>query len=372
MKAVLLILSFLLSSTLLFAQKHSSDWERVYTFDNSIIEINNANVIIGGDIARVSFRWTFDEPEALNNQSNQKYKSRLEVIEFNCKDERYRPYETTLFDAAGKKVRYEQINSSAEWHRTPGIMMNTLMASACQLMDRKVNPKTTSLDAMELENVAKYAVSLSQRLEQTKDFKPIIEKFFVGDYLTRYLNDQNSNWLWNLNRETAAKASRAELQRFYVALMNTGYLNSQYFISQYAYAADGSIPQEKLIPADILELIDNHPYTANYKGKQNNYDYLAEKIDSVERLRSYTDLLEKVSALMRTHVVTSDAEHSKDYQAVLEEWNLYQPTARTCVTQCLGLPKGTRLFEVNVPVFRLQLAKIKGELRVVSAQDILH
>lgn len=68
MKAVLLILSFLVSSTVLFAQKHSSVWERVYTFDNSIIEINNTNVIIGGDIARVSFRWTFEEPEALNNQ----------------------------------------------------------------------------------------------------------------------------------------------------------------------------------------------------------------------------------------------------------------------------------------------------------------
>ena len=372
MKAVLLTFVFLLSSTSRFAQPQSSEWERVYTFDDSIIEMNTAEVIIGGNIARVRFRWTFDQPEALGSQSQLKYKSRLEVFEFNCTDKRYRPYETTLLDLAGKTVHHEEMNPPAEWRRTSGIMMDKLMSSACELMERKINPLVASLDEIELEKVAKYALSLSQRLEQTKDFKPIIEKFFAADYLNGYLHAKNTNWFFNVTRETAARASRAELQRFYVAFMNSGYLNCLYFISQYRYAADGSIPEEKLIPGDILELIDRHPYTATYKGKQDNYDYLAEKIDNVERLRSYTDLLERISALMRTHVVTSDAEHSKDYQAMLEDWDLYQPKARTCDTECLGLHKGTRLFEVNVPVFRLQVAKIKGELRVVSATDYFH
>ena len=371
MKILLLSVAFLLSSTSSFAQRQSSEWQRVYTFDDSIIEMNTANVIIGGHIARVRFRWTFDQPQVIDGQSQLKYNSRLEVIEFNCTDQRFRPYETALLDLAGTPIRHERTDPQAKWRTTSGIMMDKLMASACELMKRKLDPPA-SQEEIESQRVAKYAFSLSQRLEQAKDLKPIVEKFFVHDYLNRYLSDRKSNWFWNLNRETAARATRPELQRFYVALLNTGYLNCQYYVSQYVYAAGGSFPEEKLIPADIIELLESHPYTARYKGKEDSYDYLAENIDSIERLRSYTDLLEKVSVMMRAHVVATNAEHSKEYQSILEDWNLYLPKARTCDTECLGLPKGTRLFEVNVPVFRLQIAEIKGQLRVVSATDLFH
>lgn len=371
MKVLLLSVAFLLVSTSSFAQRQSSEWQRVYTFDDSIIEMNTANVIIGGNIARVRFRWTFDQPQVIDGKSQLKYNSRLEVIEFNCTDQRFRPYETALLDLAGKAIRYEGSDPQAKWRTPSGVMMDKLMSSGCELMARKLKPPALQ-DELDLQRVAEYALSLSQRLEQTKDLKPIVEKFFVDDYLDRYLSDRKSNWFWNLNRETAARASRAELQRFYIALLNTGYLNCQYYVSQYAYAARGSFPEEKLIPADIIELLESHPYTARYKGKGDNYDYLAENIDSIERLRSYTDLLEKVSALMREHVVATDAEHSKDYQEILEYWDLYQPKARACDTECLGLPKGTRLFEVDVPVFRLQIAVMKGKLVVVSATDYFH
>jgi hypothetical protein len=369
MKSLLLSVAFLLFFTSSFAQRLSSEWERVYTFDDSIIEINTANVIIGGNIAFMKFRWTFDQPQDIDGESQLKYKSRLEVFEFNCTDKRFRPTETALLDSAGKIIHHEKSDPQTEWRTTSGIMMDQLMASACELMKRKLNPPA-SQDEIESQRVAKYAFSLSQRLEQTKDLKPIVEQFFVDDYLNRYLSDRKSNWFWNLNRETAARASRSELQRFYIAVLNTGYLNCQYYVSQYAHAPRGSFSEEKLIPADIIELIERHPYTARYKGKEASYDYLAENINSIERLRSYTDLLEKVSALMRAHVVATKAEHSQDYQAILEDWDLYLPKVRTCNTECLGLPKGTRLFEVNVPVFRLQVAEIKGKLRVVSATDL--
>lgn len=373
MKVIFLTFVILLSSTSLFSQQLPT-WYRVYTFDESIVEMNTSKVTFGGkDIARVRFRWTFDRPEALSGEPQLRFKSRLEVIEFNCSDKRFRPYEITLFNSAGKIVRREEMNPPGEWHTvTSGSMMEKLFAPACELIERRTRPPVAPSDAIELEKVAKYAVSFSQRLEQAKDFKPVIEKFFAADYLNAYLHDQDTNWFFNLNRETAAKASRAELQRFYVALLNSGYLSCVYLISQYPYAADGSVPEEKLIPPDILELIDDHPYTARYKGKQDNYHYLAENIDSVERLRSYTDLLEGIGALMRRHVISVGAEYSKEYQTMLEDWDLYQPEVRICATDCLGLPKGTRLFDVNVPVFHLQLAEIKRELRVVSATDYFH
>ncbi len=374
MRRVLLASLFLFSSTSLTAQQ-LPEWYRVYTFDESIIELNTSLVtFISKDITRVRFRWTFDQPAALSGEAQSKYKSRLEVMELNCSEQRYRPYHLTFFDAAGNIVRVEEMNPPGEWRTiTSGSMMEKLFAPACELIKQRTHPRVAASDAIELEKAAKFALSFSKDLEQAKDFKPILEKFFVANYLNGYLHDNDTNWFLNLNRDTAAKVSRAELQRFYVALLNTGYLSCMYFISQYPSESDEFIPDEKLIPADIAQLIKDHRYTATYKRNAGDYDYLGENIDSVERLRGYTDLLERIGALMRKHVIAVRAERSKEYQAMLEDWDwtfdLYRPTVRLCAQNCLGLPRGTRLFEVNVPVFRLQLAEIKGRLKVVSAID---
>src|SRR5713226_7592024 len=91
MKLILLLFTFLFSSTSLVAQQ-LPEWYRVYTFDESIIEMNTSSVIIGGDIGRVTFRWTFDRPEVLNGNPKLTYKTRLESIEFRCTDGHYRYY----------------------------------------------------------------------------------------------------------------------------------------------------------------------------------------------------------------------------------------------------------------------------------------
>jgi hypothetical protein len=367
----------LLSSTCLTAQL--PEWYRVYTFDESIIEMNTAQVTFGGkDIGRVRFRWTFDQPEALIGEPQLKYKSRLEVMEFNCSQRRYRLYDLTFYDAAGKVIRSQEMNPPVEWRAvTFGSVMEKLFAPACELIEKRAHPPVVSpiksSDATESEKVAKYALSFSQSLVQTKDFKPIIEKFFAADFLNGYLHANDTNWFLNLDRNTAAKLSLVELQRFYVALLNANYLSSLYLISQYPSESDSPVPDEKLLPPDVVQLVKDHPYTANYKRKAGNYDYLAENIDRVERLRSYTDLLEKIAALMRKHVINARAERSKEYTSMLEDWDwkfeLYQPKVRICAVDCLGLPRGTRLFEVNVPVFRLQLAEIRGQLKIISAID---
>jgi hypothetical protein len=374
MRSVLLAFLFLVSSTSLTAQQ-LPEWYRVYTFDESIIEMNTSLVtFISKDITRVRFRWTFDQPAALSGEPQLKYKRRLEVMELNCSEHRYRPYHLTFFDAVGNILRVEEMNPPGEWRTlTSGSMMEKLFGPACELIKQRTQPPVVSTDAIELEKAAKFALSFSKDLSQAKDFKPILEKFFVANYLSGYLHDNDTNWFLNLNRDTAAKVSRAELQRFYVALLNTGYLSCMYFISQIPSDSDEFIPDEKLIPVDIALLIKDHHYTATYKRNAGDYDYLGENIDSVERLRSYTDLLERIGALMRKHVIAVRAERSKEYQAMLEDWDwtfdLYRPTVRVCAENCLGLPRGTRLFEVNVPVFRLQLAEIRGQLKVVSAID---
>jgi hypothetical protein len=375
MKIILLTLLLFLDSISLLAQE-TPTWDRVYTFDDSKIEMNTAKVTYGGkNIARVRFRWTFDQSEVLSGQSQLRYKSQLEVIEFNCSDNRYRPYEITYFDVGGKSIRTEEMNPPVEW-RTPVGMMKRLFVAGCELITRKTRFPVESSDAIEFEKVAKYARSFSQSLEQAKDFQPLIQNFFAADYLNGYIHDEDTNWFLNLDRDTAAKASPGDLQRFYVASLNAGYLSCLYLISQYHYVAAGYISDEKLIPPDIIKFINHHPYTVRYKSKQHDYNFLAQTIDGIEQLRSYIELLEGVSALMRKHVINVRAEQSKEYREMLEDWDwtfdLYRPKVRTCAHECFGLPKGTQLFEVNVPVFHLQIAEIRGELKIVSAMDYFY
>lgn len=377
MRITPLALAIFLSSTPLLAQQ-PPEWSRVYTFDDSIIEMNNSLVTFGGDhIGRVRFRWSFNEPEALSGEPRLKFKSRLEVIEFDCAGKRYRPYEVTSFDAAGKVIRFEEMNPPGLWIPvTSNTMMEKLFAPACRLIELTRHPPQPPTEAPELKKAAELARSFSQRLEREKDFTPLIKPFFAPDFLNGYLQDKDTDWFFNLNRDVAAQVSRAELQRFYTSLLNAAYLSSLYLISRYPPTSDESLPEEKLIPAEIIRLIKNHPYTATYGGASaSGYGYLAERIDSAERLQSYTDLLERIVAVWRKYVIKARAEGSEGYWNILEEWDgeydLYRPSVVVCARECLGSPAGTRLYEVNVPVFRLQLAEVKGEMRIVSAMPYL-
>ena len=361
------------------AQK-TSEWQRAYTFEESYIEMNTSNVVLGGDIGRVTFRWIFDQPEPLSQSSSSRYKTRVETIEFKCADKMYRMYEVTFLDSSGKAIQSETMKPPYTWLKTSwGGVMSPLLSTACKLIEKKtvalMTPEPISNQQIEIEKAEKLAESFAKSLQDHKDFNPIIDRFFAPDFLAGYLQDQDTNWFLNLNRDTAAKASHAELQRFYVALLNTGYLTSLYLASQ-SGADDESLSDEKMIPPDVLQLIKRHPFTAAHKSKQGSYDYLAENIDSLERLRSYTDLLEKLSRLMRQHVESSKAERSPAYRQLIAEWDytrdLFKPRVRTCNNECFGLARGTRIFQVAIPMFQLQLANVKGELKVVSAVDYFH
>jgi hypothetical protein len=353
---------------LTLAAQSIPEWHRVYTFDESTVEMNTSLVtLISKDVARVRFRWTFDEPQLLEGPAKEKYQSQLEVMEFNCSQYQYRPYHFTFYDSAGNIVSID--DSPGKWRPVSmGSMIEKLFVPGCELIRNKTTVKSESDKKTELKKVAVFAHDFAESLEKTKNFQSVVDRFFVANYLDGYLSDQKTNWFLNLNRDTAATLSRQELQRFYVALMNAGYLSSLYLISQLPPDSDDdSASQEKILPPDVLRLIRNHRYTTQYKNRESNYDFLGENIDSVDRLRSYTDLLEKLSWLMRNHVNRVRATQSKEWRETLEYWDLYQPKALACTSNCFGLPSGTKLFEVNVPVFNLQVAEVNGSLKVVTA-----
>jgi hypothetical protein len=364
---ILLFLVLALSPVVVGAQPEP-EWLRVYTFDESTIEMNTSLLtFISKDVTRVRFRWKFDQPQSLGGVPEVKYKTELEVLEFNCSRNQYRPYHITFFDATGNMARIK--DSPGAWQTVySGSMIEKLFVPACDLIKKKTSVPKAKDDEAQLRKVAEFALHFAQHLEKTKDIKPLIDQYFIANYLDGYLRDQHTNWFLNLNRDTASMVNRQELQRFYVSLMNVGYLNSLYLISQLPADSEGPVAAEKLLPPNVLQLVRNHRYTTQYRNREGDYDFLAENIGSVERLRSYTDLLEGINSLMREHVTRKRAAQSKEWQAMLEEWDLYHPKAIVCGKNCFGLPKGTELFEVNIPVFRLQVAEVSGKLKVVSAK----
>lgn len=372
MKRLLVVLSVLLAPSLLKAQQ-TPEWYRVYTFEDSVIEMNTIQVRFSGKSRGLArFRWSFDKAEALSGEPQTKYKSRVEVIEFDCSNGRFRPREVTFFDTVGKVVRFEERDAFSPWsHVASGSMTEKLYAPACKLIElRRYIPPPPSSEEIEIENVKKIALAFAERLEKTKDFAPLVKEFFAKDYLDAYLRDKDTNRFLILNRDVAAQVSRAELQRYHIALLNVGYLGSSYFISQAsALKSDYSAADDKVIDPGLVNLIQNHPYTAAYKDVKSSYDYLAENIDDPERLRRYTDLLESVAALFRRNIVKASAEKSTDYYGTLDNLTngLYRPQTWVCSRECWGLPKGTKIFQVNVLVFKLQLARIDGELKIISA-----
>src|SRR5712692_10005715 len=143
MKVLLLTFLLIVPSTYVIAQK-TREWDRVYTFEESIIEMNTSNVIVGGGIGRVTFRWTFDQLETLKGNPELKYKSRLETIEFRCVDQRYRYYEVSLLDSEGKTIHSQLMSPPYEWHQIKwdGVM-GTMFGEAGQLIRAKIDPEET-------------------------------------------------------------------------------------------------------------------------------------------------------------------------------------------------------------------------------------
>jgi hypothetical protein len=116
-------------------------WYRVYTFEESRIDMNTSKVILGGDIGRLTFRWTFDEPQVFSGDSRFKYNTREETIEFRCSDNLYRVFQIDFLDSSGRVVRSETMRPPYQWDRIArSSVMATIAIPACELIKRRLDP----------------------------------------------------------------------------------------------------------------------------------------------------------------------------------------------------------------------------------------
>lgn len=345
------------------------EWHRVHTFEDSFIDMNTLWVFNDGEgVFRVTFRWSFDAPQTLGGDTRTRHRSRLEVYQFDCAGGRSRLREVMPLDALGRPTELGVKNADGELRPVPfGSVTERLFTQACGLVARRLRRESEAApnDTPEKERAWSFAAEFARRLERTQDFAPLIKEFFAPDYLSGYLREQGADWLSPLDRATAAKAGRAELQEFHTAVLNAAHLGAVYVSRERPRASGGSAPGERVIPPDVIRLVERHPYTAAYRGAAVGYDYLAENIDSVERMRDYTDLLESIAGLLRKHAAGAVRPEERRV-SWREMFRASAPRTVVCAAECLGLPAGTKLFQVEVSVFQLQMTEIDGELKVVS------
>lgn len=241
--------------------------------------------------------------------------------------------------------------------------MEKLMVPACELIKKH---KTAPPDETNFR-VASFAYDFFKGLERSGDFRSSINQYFARNYLDGYLNDKNRNWFLNLDPNLATKLPRNELERFYVASMRAGYVTWMYLISKQSPGSDKLEDNLNLIPDEVLNMIRSHAYTAKF-GSATNFDFLADKIDTLEKVRLYTDLLESIGALMQTRVKKENVVKISAWRDLQYETQYFLPRERKCHENCLGLPEGTRVFEVDAPVITLQIADLDGSLKVISAR----
>jgi hypothetical protein len=141
MRTILAALAVFLAPIALNAQE-KREWYRVYTFEESVIDMNTQLVSFSGKTSgRVRFRWNFEKPHDWAAVPGLEYRSRLEVIEFDCKNKRYRYSSIVLLDASGNVLLSEEIDWFVPWTLLTDESFNKrLYEPACRLLELRRNP----------------------------------------------------------------------------------------------------------------------------------------------------------------------------------------------------------------------------------------
>ncbi len=137
MKIALAFLLITIALPLLLVVAQEKDkWKRVYTYDDSVIEINEAKLKqIDERAARADFRTVYEDQQPLRGKPGVKYKTRFETIEFRCNSGQYRVVEAKLVDSKGKTIDSYQMTEEEDWKPTnSGGMMQKLLSAACGIM----------------------------------------------------------------------------------------------------------------------------------------------------------------------------------------------------------------------------------------------
>jgi hypothetical protein len=138
-----LIASILFLLPLLFySPQEKSKWQRLYTYEDSTVEVDASNIIFSTDFTgRVRFRFAFSKLQPLAGKQV-RYKSVIETIEFKCEQNRYRVVDVQRYDNKGTLVDSDAPTPSAVWEDVKArSMMEKFFQPGCHVIyEKRRNP----------------------------------------------------------------------------------------------------------------------------------------------------------------------------------------------------------------------------------------
>ena len=127
---------------LLYSPQEKSKWQRLYTYEDSTVEVDAANIIFSTDFTgRVRFRFAFSKSQPLAGKRIS-YKTVVETIEFKCEERLYRVVDVKRYDNKGTLVESDAPTPSADWEDVKArSMMEKFFQPACQVIyEKRRNP----------------------------------------------------------------------------------------------------------------------------------------------------------------------------------------------------------------------------------------
>ncbi|MCM3870503.1 MAG: hypothetical protein ND895_07420 [Pyrinomonadaceae bacterium] len=223
------------------------------------------------------------------------------------------------------------------------------------------------LTATEELEVRRFVKSFTDQLQLTRNLSP-----FLNEPVARRVLDNYGVYdMGFVKPEIALRVGTDELRRFYLAMTNLAYLSNLYCYGNLSMKgrATTDLPYGKQYPPRVFRLLKSNPTLAVWWNKSGSST--PEKVvASVEQLRSLTMTWERAGAMMRRTFKSRPPERSKTYQNNLFYLAPYlnKIEVETCKTEtdCAGFPVGTQFISVAIPILRLMLVRVNGQLKIMA------
>lgn len=190
-------------------------------------------------------------------------------------------------------------------------------------------PKPPDVDARSRREVAEVAKQFARRLQETREFKPDVDKLFIDRFLDCHLSAElkgQENGIFRqisgpLPPEIAKQASKDELRRYLLAQLNFFHLITLHRMSTRDLNSKfaGSFSRnENDYPPNVFKLLMKNELLAAAITETNEGVRIANVIKNVPDLRSVLPALEEAIHVMREHFIKHRPERTELYKKNLE------------------------------------------------------
>ncbi len=268
------------------------------------------------------------------------------------------------------------------------------------------------LSSAQEQEATDFTVRLMKRLNETDDFAPLLDEFFISDFTGRLkqfireqdFTDEDFREL-GLERQILLQADDADLRRAYVALLNFWNLRDVLDDTAWDYVSvtneikdrvelykppyeqlhrkimeDALTPDyvstaksDPLVAALVFGLVLDSPDEEAGDEEVHKSVIIANRINSIARLRDFTSTLEKCVALMRAGVTKLREEQKLKarFPRLLPErdretYHIYKSWMTTLETGAAGFPAGTQFFFTRIFPFEILMTRRDGQLLIVA------